>query len=135
MLSELRVELNTITNTILNSIVQRSKLVARIQKEKQKIDEYNNFDLEREKIVFNEMILKISNFPEKEVLGISLLIESQANQYGHYPEWSKGEHLSSSPKNLSEMINPILLARYNKTSYDLLPINEKFKEILNPVME
>jgi len=38
MLSELRVELNTITNTILNSIVQRSKLVARIQKEKQKID-------------------------------------------------------------------------------------------------
>lgn len=135
MLSELRADLRELTQNIILLISKRKNLVGQIQKEKNSIGEFSNFDLDREIIVFNKMSPFLDSFSTKEILAISLLIEEHANQHGRYPEWSQGEHLMNSPQNLLEMINPILLARYDKSRYDLLPINEKFLKILNPVME
>lgn len=130
-----RKELVSITDQILNLISERREVVSKLQKSKNTSGEFAFFDLERELIVFKNIKDKLKTFSKRELLAISLLIESQADINDQYPSWSMRIHLEKYSQTIEEMINPILLAHVDKNSYDSLQFNTKFKEILYPISE
>lgn len=139
-LDSLRSNVLNLSNQILDLIIKRKKQVSLIQtlklseKDRKALTfsqnrNFQNFDPEREKIVFNSLEVK-SDLTLKEVFALSLLIESQAGESTTYPSWSTGVHIEGEVRDISHQINPILLASTFKNSYDALPLRGDFKEIL-----
>ncbi len=134
-----RDQLFDLTKTILNLIKEREVLVEKIQKEKELTDNeaslFKNFDPKREALIFSELKKQLSNLTSKELLALSLLIESQANYSEGYPCWSDLVHLDKKAGSIAEQTNPILLATVDKNSYDALPLKNEFKSILDECLE
>ena len=128
-LALLRKNTLNITEKIISLFNERRPLVRKIQSLKNNQAKYKNFDPVREDILFKSLS-ELKNLSFKELLSISLLIESQAFGEDDYPQWSSGIHLTAKPNSITEQINPILLASTFKTSYDALPLNIEYKELL-----
>jgi chorismate mutase len=129
-IESLRQDVLTLTNTIIESLLERKSHVSCIQDLKEKAEGFKNFDPSREIIVFKN-INGIDKLSLKEILSLSLVIEDHASSGEFYPEWSAGVHLASNPTDISHQINPILLASTFKTRYDSLPLNLEFKTLLD----
>ena len=140
-LNLLRKNTLNITNLIISNILDRKTDVLEIQKLKgfsskeliHKTTRFKNFDFVRELFVFQSLD-RLNQLSVKEVLSLSLLIESQAGNSDDYPCWSSGVHLAQKPNSILQQINPILLASTFKTSYDALPLNEEFKELFKDLI-
>jgi len=128
-LNSLRKEAFVISENLIQCILKRRPIVLKIQSQKVKKDSFQNFDPNREVLLFNSL-KDIDSLTLEELLSISLIIESQAGTAVEYPKWSRGIHLTAKPNNISEQINPILLASTFKNSYDALPLNIEYKELL-----
>jgi hypothetical protein len=63
------------------------------------------------------------------------MIETQAGFELEYPAWSSQVHIDKKGSSLAAQINPVLLATFQKSSYNNLQFNEKFQKILNPLLE
>lgn len=133
MIEALRDELKQLTLDIISELEKRRKLVKKIQKNKDFKPEFKNFDPIREKFLFNSLKNELNSYSIKDLLIISLIIESHAGDSAEYPYWSSQIHLSSKSDCLSAQINPILLATFYKSSYDALQINRKFTKLINPL--
>jgi chorismate mutase len=132
-IESLRKDVLSLTNNIVKSILSRKKSVKLIQELKEQKIFFKNFDPTREVTVF-EKVEELKSLSLKEVMCLSLMIESQAGSKDQYPQWSSGEHLSNKPIDISQQINPILLASTFKTRYDALPLNLEFKALLEKYM-
>jgi len=133
MLEALRDELKQLTLDIISELEKRRRLVEKLQKNKDFKPEFKNFDPIREKLLFNSLKNELNSYSIKDLLIISLIIESQAGDSTEYPSWSCQVHLNSKSQCLSAQINPILLATFYKSSYDALQINTKFSKLINPL--
>jgi chorismate mutase len=134
-LNVLRDELQSLTTDLLTKINSRKNLVTKIQKEKTTTGEFKNFDLQREVALFNSLSDQLVTYSVKELFILSLLIENQAGGEFDYPSWSSQVHIEIAQTSIINQINPILLATFQKSRYDALQLNEKFKQILNPLLE
>ncbi len=130
-----RADLLVKTQDLVNLIVQRKKLVSKIQKLKAKNTPFGNFDPEREFLVFRGLD-NISSFSMLELLSLSCIMEDQARADGSYPAWSQGEHLEEKfPLGVEQQINPILLATVYPSRYDSLPLKVEFKVAIEKASE
>lgn len=142
-LDSLREESRVITESIIDLLVKRKLVVDQIQVAKKTSgqplnkNEFKNFDPQREFVLFESLAHKLKKLSYKELLILSLMIESHASgvEEKAYPAWSELVHLETNTITLNSQINPILLATLHKDSYDALPLNDKFKEIINPLLE
>ena len=100
---------------------------------------YSMYDPKREWNLFKTLNNQLYQLSIKEVLSLSLIIESQAlemNNNGEfsddlkvYPVWSEGIHLkenTSSQGKLFFLINPLLLREYCLELFERVPLNENF---------
>lgn len=126
----IRQDVLLLTQEIIEKIQVRKNSVAKIQELKPEQKTFKNFSPQREVFVF-EQLKALEMLTLKEILSLSLLIESHAEQKGDYPKWSEGCHLRLKPQDISHQINPILLASTFKSRYDALPLNLEFEELLN----
>lgn len=87
---------------------------------------------DREREVFQTFKLEIQETSLKELLALSLLMESHAqfDSEEHYPSWSRGVHLEKAAKGLIGLINPLLLQIYNDELFNSLDLGENFKKLL-----
>jgi chorismate mutase len=127
-LKNLRSYLEVTNESLFEVLKKRESIVFEIQKIKTN-SRQNIFDKSREIQLFKSDFSRLATLNLNELLIYSLIIENDANKYNNtYPKWSKKEHLnSSSHDSLIEMINPLLLALYDKKSYSSLNIKKEFQ--------
>jgi chorismate mutase len=110
-LEQLREALLQSNSEFFLTLSERRKLCIAIQEVKGATGRFSHYDPEREKIVFNHFKPQLSTLSLRELLAFSLVMEDHALAMapGSYPAWSQRYHLSSPPKDLHEMINPLML--------------------------
>ena len=131
-LIQLRQRLSNLNFLLFELFHKRKLIVQQIQNLKEKSLVYYCFDPQQEFNLFMKNKIEFTKMDLKELFSFSLLIESHATTSAYsYPEWSKGEHLNAIAEfHFSHQINPILLAVVHKDLYDQLPLNSKFKQII-----
>lgn len=127
-LENLRGYLEDTNDSLFSALKKREQIVFEIQK----IKANNNravFDKSRELNLFKNDSSKLLSLNLTELLIYSLIIENDANKFNNsYPKWSHREHLiSSSSESICELVNPLLLALYDKKSYSTLNIKKEFQ--------
>ncbi len=127
-LLSLRIKLEEINNLIFKTLSERRDVVFQIQEIKH-TQGLQIYDKCRELELFKKDSQRLSKLSSLELLVYSLMIENDANKFdGTYPSWSKKEHLDSiSDNSISELINPLLLALFDKKSYSSLNIKHEFQ--------
>lgn len=127
-LNDLRSYLEETNDSLFNVLKKRESIVYEIQKIKINNNK-NIFDKDREVQLFKSDSSRLATLNLNELLIYSLIIENDANKYNDsYPKWSKKEHLnSSSHDSVIEMVNPLLLALFDKKSYSSLNIKKEFQ--------
>lgn len=127
----LRAKLNTFNEEFFLFLKQRKKLVQTIQLLKDKKKTYYCFDPAREFSLFTSMSNHLEALSLKELYVYSLILEDHAATTElSYPMWSEQIHLYEKNQYQFCGINPILLAVTYKDLYDQLPLNKKFKILL-----
>jgi chorismate mutase len=110
-LEQLREALLQSNSEFFFNLSERRKLCIAIQEMKGASGRFSHYDPEREKIVFTHFKSQLAGLSLRELLAFSLVMEDHALAMapGSYPAWSQRYHLSSDPKELHEMINPLML--------------------------
>lgn len=110
-LEQLREALLQSNSEFFFNLSERRKLCIAIQEMKGATGRFSHYDPEREIIVFKHFKTQLSNLSLRELLAFSLVMEDHALAMapGSYPNWSQRSHLGSTPKDLHEMINPLML--------------------------
>jgi len=127
-ITSLRSDLFELTSTLISMINSRRDIVSSIQENKKTLN-LGAFDVVREKTIFTNLKPKLVDFSNKELLALSLMIESQAGDL--YPHWSEGEHLNEAAALIEQQINPVLLLILNPASFKMLDLKREYKEIIN----
>lgn len=127
-LDDLRSYLEETNDSLFEILGKRESIVYEIQKIKT-INKKKIFDKKREQQLFNDDFSRLASLNLNELLIYSLIIENDANKYNDsYPKWSRKEHLNSCANDsICEMINPLLLALFDKKSYSSLNIKKEFQ--------
>lgn len=125
-LLNLRSKLQENYSSLYDLILVRKKLVENI------------FDYKRDQASFlpdiEDELFKNNFFKKaslKEVLSLSLLVESHASSVSSYPLWSQRVHLKKYHFELFEQINPIMLLNFDKTLFKKLDFNASFDFLRN----
>lgn len=110
-LEQLREALLQANSEYFFNLAERRKLCISIQEAKGTTGRFSHYDPEREKVVFTHFRTQLINLSIRELLSFSLVMEDHALAMapGSYPAWSQRYHLTSAPKDLHEMINPLML--------------------------
>jgi chorismate mutase len=110
-LDQLREALLQANSEFFFTLGERRKLCIAIQELKGSTGRFSHYDPEREKVVFTHFQQQLASLSMRELLAFSLVMEDHALAMapGSYPAWSQRYHLSSAPKDLHEMINPLML--------------------------
>lgn len=125
-LDQLREALLQANSEFFFTLSERRKLCIAIQEVKGATGRFSHYDPEREKIVFAQFKQQLTLISLRELLAFSLVMEDHALAMapGSYPAWSQRYHLSSPPKDLHEMINPLMLKASHPDMFarlDLVP--------------
>lgn len=130
MLQELRMKLEQVNSQLFRLLDSRLEIVEQIQTEKS-----ISWDPTREIKVFQDYVKQHPHQDLKSDLIYSLLIETQAQNFG-YPRWSEGDHLKSQvTSGISHMINPILLRIRNESEYATLDLIDDYDKLIEGVWE
>jgi hypothetical protein len=115
---------------LIDLIKIRSKLVATIQNQKTiSSNLYPHFDFDREWILFAELASTLKGLSIRELLAISLLIESHAGaEHNKYPAWSYTVHLKhkNDQSDLHQLINPIMIFYFDRELFKKLVLHADF---------
>jgi chorismate mutase len=128
-LQEFRAKLAQLNFNLLLALDERKIVCREIQATKTiGSSNYPHYDPEREKVVFQEMMLELRQLSIRELLAFSLIMEehAQGERPGAYPAWSQGVHLNSAPHQLLEMINPLLLSIILPEVFPSVELNQDF---------
>lgn len=130
-LDQLRDDLESINRELFLAISKRHAIALQIQKEKIS-EERDCYDPMREFILYQRFEKELKALSEKELLSISLIIESQAQSCheGAYPAWSKRSHLKSNRGTLVEMVNPMLLFFYDENIFNSLDLRDELRQVI-----
>ncbi len=110
------------------NLAERRKLCISIQEVKGTTGRFSHYDPEREKIVFTHFKQQLSSLSLRELLSFSLVMEDHALAMapGSYPAWSQRYHLTTPPKDLHEMINPLMLKISHPDMFGRLELTPEF---------
>lgn len=127
-LEQLREALLQSNSEFFFNLSERRKLCIAIQEVKGTTGRFSHYDPEREKIVFTHFKQQLSSLSLRELLAFSLVMEDHALAMapGSYPAWSQRLHLSSQPKDLHEMINPLMLKISHPDMFSRLDLIAEF---------
>jgi chorismate mutase len=129
-ITPIREKLLKLNQELVQLLIDRSTLVQQIQSKKNRNTTFWCYDAKRELDVFTEMSGELSSLSDRELLALSLIMESQANVAEHsYPAWSQKVHLINQANRLYEMINPNLLFVSRKEYYRQLDFGPGFDTI------
>lgn len=136
-LKEKRKKLQSHTDIFFSWLEERQDLVSDIRNLKyQEIEtktknEKRMYDPQREYDIFFAPAFhqNIQALSLKEVLALSLIIESQAQEFlddDSYPEWSLAKHVDKGADKISHLINPLLLKSHSIEFFQKLPLKKEF---------
>lgn len=130
-LEALRDNLESINRELFLTISKRRAVALQIQTEKLS-EKRECYDPSREFTLYQRFEREIVSLSEKELLSISLVIESQAQSHTRdaYPSWSKRSHLKSHRGTLVEMVNPMLLFFYDKNIFNSLDLRDELRQVI-----
>lgn len=127
-LGQLREALLQCNSEFFITLSERRKLCIAIQEVKGSTGRFSHFDPEREKIVFEHFKPQLVALSMRELLAFSLVMEDHALAMapGSYPYWSQRYHLSSAPKDIHEMVNPLMLKASHPDMFARLELTPEF---------
>lgn len=125
-IDSLRKDLMTLTRSIVDDLEERKKIVKEIQDFKN-TNTLLIYDFQREKEVFTALKEQLRQCSLKDLLILSLIIESHAGE--SYPQWSESIHLNSHRNKIIEKINPLLLLLLEPTEFKMLDLKSEFKDL------
>ena len=125
MLTTLRYEMDLINNEIIEKLMKREEIAARILNFKENKD-LSIWDPAREIHVFKSALIILGHENLELMSVFSFIMEKQARKFNpDYPRWSQGDHLVHPEDRPFHQINPVLLMLVNKGEYLSLKINLK----------
>ncbi len=127
-LEQLREALLQANSEYFFNLAERRKLCISIQEVKETSGRFSHYDPDREKIVFTHFRQQLGALSLRELLSFSLVMEDHALAMapGSYPAWSQRYHLTSPPKDLHEMINPLMLKISHPDMFGRLELTTEF---------
>ena len=127
-LSQWRERLAQLNSELFLTLGERRALCLKIQGAKDSVGRYAHYDPEREQQLFTQLHAEIKDLTLKELLAFSLIMEDHAMAMapGSYPSWSQACHVANPKKDLSEMINPLLLKISHPNLYQRISLNAEF---------
>ena len=127
-LGQLREALLQANSEFFIVLSERRKLCIAIQEVKGSTGRFSHYDPEREKIVFEHFRPQLAALSIRELLAFSLVMEDHALAMapGSYPYWSQRYHLSSAPKDIHEMVNPLMLKASHPDMFARLELTPEF---------
>jgi chorismate mutase len=127
-LAQLREALAQLNSEFLLSVTERRSICLKIQEFKDNEGRYSHYDPNREKEVFQLLSPHFKELSLKELLAFSLIMEDQAMAMapGSYPSWSQMIHVQEGKRDLSEMINPLLLKMSHPELFSKLKLSTDF---------
>lgn len=127
-LAQLREALAQLNSEFLLTVSERRSLCLKIQEYKDNEGRYSHYDPNREKEVFQLLRPHFRDLSLKELLAFSLIMEDQAMAMapGSYPSWSQMIHVQEGKRDLSEMINPLLLKMSHPELFSKLKLSTDF---------
>lgn len=127
-LGQLREALLQCNSEFFITLSERRKLCIAIQEMKGNTGRFSHYDPEREKIVFEHFKSQLISLSIRELLAFSLVMEDHALAMapGSYPNWSQRSHLTSTPKDIHEMVNPLMLKASHPDMFARLELTAEF---------
>lgn len=127
-LAQLREGLAQLNSEFFLTVSERRSLCLKIQEFKDNEGRYSHYDPNREKEVFQLLTPHFKDLSLKELLAFSLIMEDQAMAMapGSYPSWSQMIHVQEGKRDLSEMINPLLLKMSHPELFSKLKLSTDF---------
>jgi chorismate mutase len=127
-LAPLRERLAQLNSEFFIIMTERRSIALKIQDLKENKGRYSHYDPEREMALFVKLEKEIKELSLKELLAFSLIMEDQAMAMapGSYPGWSQSCHLIDPAKELTSMINPLLLKVTHAELFSRLHFNSEF---------
>jgi chorismate mutase len=127
-LEQLREALLQTNSEFFFTLSERRKLCIAIQELKGATGRFSHYDPEREKIVFTHFKTQLATLSLRELLAFSLVMEDHALAMapGSYPNWSQRYHLTSAPKEIHDMINPLMLKVSHPDIFARLELTAEF---------
>jgi chorismate mutase len=127
-LDQLREALLQSNSELFITLSERRKLCIAIQEVKGATGRFSHYDPEREKSVFEHFKSQLTALSIRELLAFSLVMEDHALAMapGSYPYWSQRYHLTSAPKEIHEMVNPLMLKISHPDMFARLELTPEF---------